>query len=108
MGDGSERRRAERDEQVFTTLNLLVQEGMDFVRFTPRLLDYSSTGMRFEELPEPEIRNGQTVVIELWSGDPPEQRNIDGSIVWVSDFGGKVEFGVEYFEEQDDLAHPHS
>lgn len=103
-----DRRHAERDEEVFTNLVMNVQSGMDFVKFTPRLLDFSSTGMRFEELPEPEIRKGGTVIIELWSGDPPEQRVIDGTIMWVSDFGGKVEFGVEFIEEQEDLDHPHS
>ncbi len=108
MSDEIERRISERDEQVYTNLVMMIQEGMDFVRYTPRLLDFSTTGMRFEELPEPEIRVGQSVIVEFWCGDPPAQRVIDGTIVWVTDNGGKIEFGVEFVDEQDDIVHPHS
>jgi hypothetical protein len=102
--DGRDRRLHERiDAATIRKISVQVQEGMAFHPFNSRLLDFSVKGMRFLEVVEPEIVSGRTVVVEIWTGDPPEPRFIDGTITWTHNYGGELEFGVEFFEE---LAEP--
>lgn len=71
--------------------------------FTPHPIDYSSIGLQLVDAIHPDIKKGSMLSIDLWLGEDMVCHHLDGQVIWIREENDRMYYGVEFFEEQNDM-----
>jgi len=79
-----------------SSVTVLMEDDGGYKTENATLIDHSNGGLQIE-MERDQFESGSVIFIRLYSGAPPQSRDISAKIIWKTEHNGKTRLGCEYF-----------